>query len=57
LKLHAYDKATGAHVWDVTPPVGPLASPMTYLYQGTQYLVVAAGSGLSAELIAFSLGS
>ncbi len=30
---------------------------MTYLFQGKQYLVVAAGSGPSAELIAFTLGS
>jgi glucose dehydrogenase len=57
LKLRAYDKATGAPVWDFTPPLRPMASPMTYMYQGVQYLVVAAGSGASAELIAFNLGS
>ena len=28
---------------------------MTYMHQGKQYLVVAAGGGLNAELIAFSL--
>jgi len=57
LKLRAYDKATGAPVWDFTPPSRPLASPMTYMYQGVQYLVVATGSGASAELIAFNLES
>lgn len=57
IELHAFDKATGAHVWEFVPPSRPLASPMTYLFQGKQYLVVAAGSGPSAELIAFSLGS
>lgn len=57
LKLRAYDKATGAPVWDFTPPSRPMASPMTYMYQGVQYLVVATGSGASAELIAFNLGS
>jgi len=57
IKLRAYDKATGALVWDFAPPSRPLASPMTYLHQGVQYLVVATGSGASAELIAFSLGS
>jgi quinoprotein glucose dehydrogenase len=57
IKLRAYDKATGALVWDFAPPSRPLASPMTYMHQGTQYLVVATGSGASAELIAFALGS
>jgi hypothetical protein len=28
---------------------------MTYMLQGKQYLVVAAGGGLNAELIGFSL--
>ena len=57
LKLRAFDKATGAPVWEFTPPSRPMASPMTYLFQGKQYLVVAAGSGPTAELIAFTLGS
>jgi quinoprotein glucose dehydrogenase len=56
-RLRAYDKATGAAVWDFLPPSRPMASPMTYMYQGVQYLVVATGSGASAELIAFNLGS
>jgi quinoprotein glucose dehydrogenase len=55
IKLRAYDKATGALLWDFTTPSRPLASPMTYFHQGVQYLVVAAGSGASAELIAFTL--
>lgn len=57
IKLRAFDKATGAELWDFVPPTRPLASPMTYMYQGVQYLVVATGSGASAELIAFNLGS
>jgi quinoprotein glucose dehydrogenase len=56
-KLRAYDKGTGASVWEFETPSKPLASPMSYFYQGKQYLVVAAGGGLNAELIAFSLGS
>jgi quinoprotein glucose dehydrogenase len=56
-KLRAYDKATGAPLWDFDAPARPLASPMTYSHQGKQYIVVAAGSGTSAELIAFALGS
>ena len=57
VKLRAFDKATGALLWEFVPPSQPLASPMTYSYQGVQSVVVAAGSGLSAELIAFTLGS
>ena len=56
-KLRVYDKATGAPLWEFEAPSRPLASPMTYSYQGKQYIVVAAGNGLNAELIAFSLGS
>ena len=56
-KLRVYDKATGAPLWEFDPPARPLASPMTYSYQGKQYIVVAAGGGLTAELIAFALGS
>jgi quinoprotein glucose dehydrogenase len=55
IKLRAFDKATGNMVWEFDPPSRPLASPMTYMHQGKQYLVVAAGAGPSAELIAFSL--
>jgi quinoprotein glucose dehydrogenase len=56
-KFRVYDKATGAAVWDMDAPARPLASPMTYMFQGKQYIVVAAGSGTTAELIAFALGS
>jgi quinoprotein glucose dehydrogenase len=54
-KLRVYDKATGAPIWDLEAPARPLASPMTYSHQGKQYIVVAAGSGTTAELIAFAL--
>ena len=30
-------------------------APMTYLYQGKQFIVVAAGGGENCELIAFAL--
>ena len=56
-KLRAYDKTTGAALWEFEAPLRPLASPMSYSFQGKQYLVVAAGNGLNAELIAFALGS
>jgi quinoprotein glucose dehydrogenase len=55
-KLHAFDKTTGAPLWSAAPPVsGPLASPMTYLHGGRQYVVVAVGGGSRAELVAWAL--
>ena len=54
-KLVAFDKATGAEVWSTTPSGRPIASPMTYLHQGVQYIVVATGLGPSAELVAYAL--
>jgi len=54
--LRAYDKATGAEVGAVYMPAPQTGSPMTYLYNGKQYVVLAiAGQGYSAELIAFRL--
>ena len=55
-QLVAFDKATGALVWAHSPSGGrPLASPMTYGHNGRQYLVVAAGIGPTAELVAYAL--
>lgn len=54
-KFRVYDKATGASLWEVEALGRPLASPMTYMYQGKQYIVVATGGGLNAELVAYAL--
>ncbi len=54
-KFRAFDKSTGELVWDLELPVGPAAAPMTYSYGGKQYVVMAIGGGLDAELIAFAL--
>jgi quinoprotein glucose dehydrogenase len=52
--LRAYDKATGSEVGAVYMPAPQTGSPMTYMLNGRQYLVVAvAGMGYSGELIAF----
>src|SRR3954471_20412867 len=54
--LRAYDKATGNEVGAVYMPAPQTGSPMTYLYNGKQYIVVAvSGAGYSGELIAFKL--
>lgn len=55
--FHAYDKATGAEIWQ-TPLPGPQTSlPMTYVHQGRQYVVVGVrGTATSgAQLVAFAL--
>ena len=54
--LRAYDKKTGAEVGSVYMPAPQSGSPMTYLVNGKQYIVVAVSGGTySAELLAFRL--
>lgn len=54
--LYAYDKKTGARVWQHKMKEPPYGTPMTYQHRGKQYLVVAAGgNGAPAKLIAFAL--
>jgi quinoprotein glucose dehydrogenase len=54
--LRAYDKRTGAEVGAVYMPAPQSGSPMTYLLNGKQYLVLAiSGGSYSGELVAFTL--
>jgi quinoprotein glucose dehydrogenase len=53
--LRALDKATGEVLWKQDLSLSPTASPMTYQHRGTQYVVIATGGGLEAELVAFAL--
>ena len=54
--LRAYDKTTGNEVGAVYMPAPQTGSPMTYVLDGTQYLVVAiSGNTYSGELLAFRL--
>jgi quinoprotein glucose dehydrogenase len=54
--LRAYDKATGREVGAVAMPAPQSGSPMTYLHDGQQYIVVAiSGPQFPGELIAFKL--
>lgn len=56
--LRAYDKATGKQVGAVFLPAPQSGSPMTYMVNGKQYLVVAvSGGAYSGEYIAFALPS
>jgi quinoprotein glucose dehydrogenase len=54
--LRAYDKVTGKEVGAVYMPAPQSGSPMTYMVNGKQYLVVAiSGGAYSGELLAFRL--
>jgi quinoprotein glucose dehydrogenase len=54
--LRAYDKATGDEVGAVYMPAPQTGSPMTYLRDDRQYIVVAvSGPNYSGELIAYRL--
>jgi quinoprotein glucose dehydrogenase len=54
--LRAYDKATGKEVGAVYMPAAQSGSPMTYMVNGKQYIVVAvSGGAYSGEYLAFSL--
>jgi glucose dehydrogenase len=54
--LRAYDKTTGKEVGAVWMPAQQSGSPMTYMVDGKQYIVVAvSGGNYSGEYIAFAL--
>jgi quinoprotein glucose dehydrogenase len=59
--LQAYDKATGELLAQVEVDRSLHSSPMTYLHEGRQYIVIAGGGGRGptsqepSELVAFAL--
>src|SRR5262249_27065376 len=54
--LRAYNKATGQEVGAVYMPAQQSGSPMTYMVNGRQFIVVAvSGGNYSGEYLAFSL--
>jgi quinoprotein glucose dehydrogenase len=58
--FRALDKKTGETLWETQTPVGPpVGVPMTYLYQGKQYVVVAVEGSVAtrtaAQLVAYAL--
>ncbi len=55
-KFRAYDKASGAVVWEMEFPAGTTGAPMTYMYKGKQYIAFAIGSSEhQAEFVALAL--
>ena len=59
--LRAFDAKTGAELWAGRLPASGIATPMTYEWQGRQYVVIAAGGRadtplpISDALVAFAL--
>lgn len=56
LFMRAFDKATGEVLWEVRMALPPYGTPMTYMHEGKQYVVVACGGGgKPSRLVAFAL--
>jgi quinoprotein glucose dehydrogenase len=54
--FRAHDKATGSILAEIEIPGTQVGLPMSYMYEGKQYVVVAIGSrGQPAEIIALAL--
>jgi quinoprotein glucose dehydrogenase len=53
--IYVFDKSSGTLLRKVALEGLSAASPMTYLYRGRQYLVVATGGGLTSELVALGV--
>ena len=59
--LRAFDARSGTELWKARLPAGGQATPMTYVWRGKQYVVIAAGGHEKAgtkhgdQLIAFAL--
>ncbi len=54
--FRAYDKRTGAVVFELKLPAHQTSVPMTYMVNGRQYVVVAVGDrGVPAELVALTV--
>ncbi len=54
--FRAYDKMTGEIVWEIELEAGTTGSPMTYMHEGKQYIVVPIGGfDVPAQWVALSL--
>jgi quinoprotein glucose dehydrogenase len=54
--LRAYDKLTGKEAGAVWMPAPQTGSPMTYMWNGKQYIIVAISGGVySGEYVAYAL--
>ena len=48
-RIHAFDKETGKLLWEHPLPAGGYATPSTYMVNGRQYVVIAAGGAGKME--------
>ncbi|MBI3677099.1 MAG: pyrroloquinoline quinone-dependent dehydrogenase [Proteobacteria bacterium] len=61
--LRAFDAKTGQELWRGRLPAGGQATPMTYVWKGRQYVIIAAGGHAMAntkrgdQIVAFALGN
>ena len=53
--LRAFDKATGLVIYEHELPLAPQGTPMTYMVDGKQFIVIAVGGRQDARLVALSL--
>ena len=53
--FRSYDKLTGAVVSELALPLPPMGTPMSYMVDGKQYIVMAVGAGPDTRLLALSL--
>jgi quinoprotein glucose dehydrogenase len=44
-KFRAFDMRNGKQLWEASLPAGGYATPATYVVDGRQYVVIAAGGG------------
>ena len=59
--FRAVDEKTGTVLWEVPLPAGGQATPMTYVWKGRQYVIIAAGGHEKSntkrgdQIVAFAL--
>ena len=53
--LRAFDKDTGEIIAETELPATPWGTPMSYLSDDRQFIVIAAGEGANAKLIGLAL--
>ena len=61
-RFRAFDVSTGKKLLEIKAPTSAMATPMTYMANGKQYVVIATGGhmwnypqGISDEIIAYAL--
>ena len=55
-KFRAYDKATGERIWEMELPAGVSGAPITYLFEGKQYIAFSISDPeFESEIVALAL--